>query len=129
MELSELVALLRSEYDKHKEMKAETAEQWHKVEALELQLRQRLEEMDTIQYQKVSKDLKVKFKIEARAKIPKTPEDKEAFMQWLRDKDIYDLYVTVNSQSINSLVKQERALDPDLVIPGLTIEETIKVDY
>ena len=42
-------------------------------------------------------------------KVPQNPEAKEKFFHWLRDEGLYDQYVTVNSQSVNSLFKTYRA--------------------
>lgn len=38
-------------------------------------------------------------------KVPQDPESRELFFDWLRDEGLYDQYITVNSQSINSLYK------------------------
>lgn len=60
--------------------------------------------------------------------VPQTPEDKEKLFAYLKDKgkDIFYKYVGVNSQSINSYVREEWELakeDPEQAlnfsIPGL----------
>lgn len=38
---------------------------------------------------------------------PKTDDDKKSFFAWLEEKGIFWAYATVNSQSLNSLYKQE----------------------
>lgn len=57
---------------------------------------------------------------------PKTTDQKAAFFQWLKDKgdEVYWQYVTVNSQSLNSLYKEEMDIakeegNIDFVIPGI----------
>lgn len=57
-------------------------------------------------------------------RVPKTPEQREAFFNYLKEKGIYDEMVSVNSNSLNSFAKTEEqnALDEgnfDFRIPGL----------
>jgi hypothetical protein len=40
--------------------------------------------------------------------LPKTQETKEAFYQWLRDRGIYEQFITVNHTSFSSLCEKER---------------------
>lgn len=61
-------------------------------------------------------------------KTPKTPEDKEKFYTYLKEKGLYENMVSVNSQTLNSFFKEELAMaeqtnegvDPATLIPGLT---------
>lgn len=41
--------------------------------------------------------------------LPKTDEGKTAFFQWMKERGIYDQYVSVNHNSFSSLCEQERA--------------------
>jgi trans-2-enoyl-CoA reductase len=64
----------------------------------------------------------------ASCKIPQDPMDKQALFDWMQEKGIYDAYRTVNSQSLNSLVKHEYDLakergEFDFKIPGLEIQQ------
>lgn len=57
-----------------------------------------------------------------RWSLPATPEDKVKFMDWLREKGVYDQLVTVNSNSMNSFVKGEYDAATDAMAfkpPGL----------
>lgn len=59
---------------------------------------------------------------------PKSPEEKAAFFNWLREskgEDVFWAYATVNSQSLNSLYKAEMDIAKqeanfDFKIPGLS---------
>lgn len=42
--------------------------------------------------------------------LPKTPQDKEAFFSYLKDKGIFDELISVNSQTLNSFYKREREI-------------------
>lgn len=56
-------------------------------------------------------------------RTPKTDEDKCKFFKWLQEKEIFFQYATVNSQSLNSLLKQEFETatenGKELSIPGI----------
>jgi hypothetical protein len=127
----EAIEKVRALYDEHKELKATATEKFHELEAAELYLQQILEEADTVEYERIKKEFKVQLRIDKRARVPKTDEDKELFFGWLKEKGYYDQYVTVNSASINALVKQEAALsdDPEFRVPGLEIIEEVKLKY
>jgi len=52
---------------------------------------------------------KVKLQEEQSVKTPKSPEEKDAFFAWVKNKlgaDAYYTYMSVNSQSLNSLYKR-----------------------
>jgi hypothetical protein len=131
MGTKEAVERVRKLYDEHKELKAVATEKYHELEAAELHLQQLLEEAETVEYEKIKKEFKVQLKIDKRARVPKSDEDRAAFFGWLKEKGYYDQYVTVNSQSINALVKQEAALseDEEFSVPGLEIIEEVKLKY
>lgn len=57
-------------------------------------------------------------------RVPKSPEAREKFFNFLREKGVYDEMVSVNSQTLNSFAKTEEknALDEgifDFQIPGI----------
>lgn len=64
-------------------------------------------------------------------KVPKTPEAREAFFTYLKDKGVFENLITVNSQTLNSFYKEEFAAAQaegrglEFEIPGLD-EPTIK---
>lgn len=69
---------------------------------------------------------KVTIKDELSVKTPKSPEEKAAFFNWIKDsmgEDAYYAYMTVNSNSLNSLYKQKveeaGARGEVLDVPGL----------
>jgi len=131
-QVKEEIEKLRALKDVYKEKSDAKTEAFHELETAELRVKTILEELDTIEYEKVKKEHKVQLKVDQRARVPKTDEDKAAFFQWLKDMEYYDAYITVNSQSINSLVKKEFELNkdtPDYQIPGLEIIEEVKLKY
>lgn len=119
---------IEEEYDEKSKAKTECGA---RLDAAELRVKTLLEDLDVEDYTRAMKMLKVKLDIQARAKVPKTPEEKEAFFGWLKEKGFYDTYITVNSNSINSLVKTEYELanDPEFSIPGLQIIKDVKLKY
>lgn len=42
--------------------------------------------------------------------LPKSEEDRAALFSWMKEKGIYDAYVTVNSNSLKSLFLKEREI-------------------
>jgi hypothetical protein len=62
-------------------------------------------------------------------KTPKTPEDRDAFFAWLKQKGVFMDTITVHSATLNALYKSEMEIaiqrgDVDFKIPGIS-EETI----
>jgi len=63
--------------------------------------------------------------------LPKTPEDRESFFKYLRDKGLFEDLVTVNSQTLNAFYKKEfeaaaqegRAVG--FKIPGISEPKTV----
>lgn len=57
------------------------------------------------------------------ANVPKDPEDKTKLFAWLKEREIFDHYATVNHNSLQSLVKEEFAAalerKEDCKIPGI----------
>ncbi len=57
--------------------------------------------------------------------LPKTPQDKEAFYAYLKEKKVFDEMISVNSQTLNSYYKHEREIAReeghalDFKIPGI----------
>lgn len=57
-------------------------------------------------------------------KTPKTPEDREAFYNRLKEQGLYEAMISVNSQTLNSYYKEEfekakERGDDDFEIPGI----------
>lgn len=63
--------------------------------------------------------------------LPKTPEDKEQFFKYLRDRDIFDDIVSVNSMTLNAFYKKEFDIAAEegravgFKIPGISEAKTI----
>jgi hypothetical protein len=60
--------------------------------------------------------------------MPKNPEDREAFFNYLKEKGAFDGLITVNSMTLNSFYKQEAEIanSPDFKIPGIGTPTLIK---
>lgn len=61
------------------------------------------------------------------ARVPKTPAEREAFFAYLRERGLFDHMVTVNSQTLNSWLKEEMRNaeergDIGFEVPGLNVE-------
>ena len=57
-------------------------------------------------------------------KVPRDPESREAFFNYLKDKGMFESLITVNSQSLNKFYKTEEEVavqngEIDFKIPGL----------
>lgn len=50
---------------------------------------------------------KIEFKIEWRVKMPQTDQDKINLFNHLKEREIFEKYATVNSNSLNSLYKAD----------------------
>ena len=132
MTIEEVVDKLRLTYDQYKEKKAESTKLYHEVESLELQLQDMISDLDPYEYEKIRKELKVSIVITPTCKIPDSDENKQAVFQWMKEKGYYDDYITITSNSLNSLVKKENELNkdtPDSKIPGIEIKERVTVKY
>lgn len=60
----------------------------------------------------------VYIKTSFTCKTPKTPEEKAALFAWMKEKEIYEQYATVNSKSLNTLYNSLVKEDSDFVMPG-----------
>lgn len=61
-------------------------------------------------------------------RVPKTPEQRQAFFDYLKEKGVYQDLVTVNSQTLNSFAREQFELakssgDENFEIPGLESPE------
>ena len=65
---------------------------------------------------------KLKIDQKWRVNLPETLADKMEFFEWLKSKDIFETYATVNSNSLNSLyfAEQKSSDDPmTFSLPGI----------
>lgn len=116
--ISEL-ASLRSEEAEASRIKKEITE---KVENLENEIIEMLTAEGLTTFSGEKGKIVVAFR--TSVKTPKTPEDKEAFYTYLKNRGLYDSMISVNSQTLNSLYKAEfeEAMnrgESDFAIPGL----------
>ncbi len=105
-ELDAWVAELGAQYDKCEKMQKELSEENKKAAILEGKIAQALKETGRDKYQTPKGTFY--FRRAWRFNLPEKGEPKKLFIQWLRDKGIADEYLTVNSNSYNSLLNQER---------------------
>lgn len=68
--------------------------------------------------------------------LPKTPEQKQEFFNYLKSKGLFDNMISVNSQTLNSWYRQEHEIAveekrvSDFKVPGLSepsVYETIRI--
>jgi hypothetical protein len=108
----------------------------NETEQLDLELKKKKKDLETIQYEILKmmeaseidsfKAFGFTFfpKTLESVKVPKDDDAKRELFEFLKEKGLYDDYVTVNSQSLNSLFKalnEEAAQNGilDFSIPGL----------
>jgi hypothetical protein len=75
------------------------------LEAAELKMMGMLQEGGLTNYRSPMGLVSVSFRTSVRT--PKTPEDREKFFAFLRQRGLYDALITVNSQTLNSFYKDE----------------------
>lgn len=78
-----------------------------------------LEEYEKDKYSSNEGTISVQNKFSVQ--VPKDPENKGRFFEWLRAKGIFDSTITVHSATLNSLYNSmlEESGDPDFEIPGV----------
>ena len=62
------------------------------------------------------------YKYVSTFKTPKTPEQKELFYSYLKERGIFDSMISVNSRTLNSWAKQEEEANAHIInfqVPGL----------
>lgn len=104
--------------EKKQEIKAKTEE----LEAIETKIIEALTQSGKNSWD--SRAGKVVIQTRYTVAVPKTPEERKKFFDYLKEKGDFDNLITVNSQSLNAYNKQEmeHALengDVNFKIPGL----------
>jgi hypothetical protein len=58
--------------------------------------------------------------IKTSVKVPRSTEDKKAMLEYFRSlgEEVYYGYATVNSQTLNAYINQQRESDPSFKMPG-----------
>lgn len=136
MEIRELqtkIKELKETRDNYDAKKLELQEIDSKCSALEADILQHFEENNMTSF-RVDGVALISVSEKMSVKTPKTPEEKTAFFNWLKEtkgEEVLLHYQTVNSQSLNSFYKQEwESMDDDkkltFNIPGLEAPTSVK---
>lgn len=104
-QMDDAIAAVKRARDEYKEAKAISDSLHEEQKRLEAIVISMMEQVEKTVY--VCEGVgRVHVGYEMSVQTPKTPEDKKAFFDWLRNnmgEDVADAYQTVNSQSLNSL--------------------------
>ena len=136
MEIKELqnkIRELKDQRDQYDAMKRTLDQIGCTRDALEADILQHFEENAMTSF-RVDGVALISISEKMTVKTPKTPEDKTAFFNWLRDTkgpEVLLHYQTINSQSLNSFFKAEWESMSDekkltFVIPGIEAPSMVK---
>jgi hypothetical protein len=128
MTLIELEQMVERAFELKKEVteqKRIAADLSNELDLLQMKIIEELESADLLAFK--SKSGTFSYRYSESFKVPRTPEDKQKFFAYLTEKGVYDELITVNSQTLNSWVKQELEENLDLQIPGLVKSEPYPV--
>jgi len=101
-EMVDMVFTVRTEYE---EAKAESARMYNELEALKFQVTTYLKALDREDYKSGAGTVKAETRM--RVKNPQTPEDKAKLNNFLKERDLFEQYVSVNNQTLNAFFKAE----------------------
>ncbi len=112
----------------HDDAKKEAAKIWGDYTEKYLEVVGMMEDLELDKF--VSKKGTFSFKYDESFKVPKTPETRKEFFDFLKEKGVYEDMVTVNSRTLNSWAKQEAQAaeddgDYDYQIPGLVKSDPV----
>ena len=127
-ELQKKIELCFDLKTEHEDKKKDAAKVWADYVDAYTQVIGMMEELELDKFS--TKKGTFSFKYDESFKTPKTPEDREAFFSFLKEKGVYDEMITVNSRTLNSWAKQEvEAAENDgnfdLEIPGLVKSDPV----
>jgi hypothetical protein len=74
----------------------------------------------------------ISLALKRQASVPKNPADKKLMLEYFESlgPELFNAYVTVNSQTLNSYIKEQSNLDPNFTIPGIgEIKETPELRF
>jgi FtsZ-binding cell division protein ZapB len=74
----------------------------------------------------------ISMKVETYPSVPKDPEKRKQFFEWLKGKGLFEDMITVNSNTLRSFYKAEKTAaedNPDFSIPGLEPFERISLAF
>ena len=103
-ELEELCSAIRDSRAECDRIKAESKNANEKLDGLEKKLMGCLTALGKDSYKSDVGNFSINHRTSVR--VPQG-DDRVVFFEWLKEKGYYDSYVTVNSQSLNSLYRQE----------------------
>jgi len=105
--------------EQYAEAKKIASEYYNKLSKIQAEVIEVLMDLGKTKY--VSDSGTFSFKVNETFRVPKTPEDRERFFNFLKEKEIYEDMITVNSATLNSWAKLEieNSTELDYQIPGL----------
>lgn len=120
--MNELITTLREHRDQKDGLKNELSLLEAKIQALEDAIRETLTACGLSNFKGNAGDVTLVEKSSVR--VPKDPESKQAFFEYLRKRDMFDALATVNSQTLNSWYREEESLalergEFDFKVPGI----------
>jgi hypothetical protein len=74
----------------------------------------------------------ISMAIKRQATVPKNPLDKKLMLEYFESlgPELYNAYVSVNSMTLNSYIKEQSELDPNFKLPGVgDIKETPELRF
>lgn len=118
-EFEQLCATLYAQNRKVKEMQAAVDSETTTLTKLKAKVMAYMEDYEKEKYSSNEGTLSIQNKFSVQ--VPKDPESKGRFFEWLRAKGIFDATITVHSATLNSLYNSmlEESGDPDFEIPGV----------
>lgn len=118
-EFEKLISELYAQNRKIKSMQEAIDDETKTLTMLKSKVMAYLEEYEKEKYSSNEGTLSVQNKFSVQ--VPKDPESKGRFFEWLRAKGIFDATITVHSATLNSLYNSmlEESGDPDFEIPGV----------
>ena len=112
--VAELDALVEHRFKKKSEVEAKEAEKKQlnkQLAEIEIQISGALEELGRTDYKADAGSVRVQD--EWYVSVPKDEESRHKFFNWLKEKKIFDKYITVNGTSLKALFKAERKAASD----------------
>lgn len=121
-ELDRLQEALFEQYTIYQKAKAKASDEYKVYAEIENKLINKLEGAGKEKYQSPAGTFWYRY--ESSFKVPKETEDREKFFAHLKEKDVFDSMITVNSKTLNSWAKKEEEIaeeagELDFNIPGI----------
>lgn len=122
VKVNQLVTELAEAREKKDRIKIESAKAQAEIDTLEMTLLNLLEASNLTSFKGENGSVVVAYR--SSVKIPREPDAKDAFFQYLRDVEMFDSLISVNSQTLNSFYKSQEELalkngTIDFTMPGI----------